>query len=142
MRMIFVNLPVQDLEASKRFFGALGFQFNPQFSDDNAACMIVDENIFVMLLARDYFRTFITGDISDPARGVEVLTALSADSRAEVDDILAKALAAGGKPWKPILDMGPMYGCSFQDLDGHVWEVMYMDQAALAEAPQAAAESA
>jgi predicted lactoylglutathione lyase len=128
MRMIFVNLPVQDLEASKRFFAALGFTFNPQFTDDSAACMVVDQNIFVMLITHPRFRDFITGEISDATKATEVLTCLSAESRAEVDDLLAKALAAGGKPWKPVMEMGPMYGCSFQDLDGHVWEIMYMDQ--------------
>lgn len=128
MRMIFVNLPVKDLAASRRFFGALGYSFNEQFSDDKAACMVVEENIFVMLLVHERFRDFITGEISDAHKATEVLTALSAGSRSEVDDILAKALAAGAKEWKPVMDMGFMYGCSFQDLDGHVWEYVYMDQ--------------
>jgi Predicted lactoylglutathione lyase len=128
MRMIFVNLPVRDLPASKRFFAALGFSFNEQFTDDTAACMVVDANIFVMLLTHARFRDFINGEISDATTNTEVLTALSTDSRAEVDDMLARALAAGAKPWKPIMDMGFMYGCSFQDLDGHVWEIIHMDQ--------------
>lgn len=128
MRMIFVNLPVRDLPASKRFFAALGFSFNEQFTDDTAACMVVDANIFVMLLTHSRFRDFINGEISDATTDTEVLTALSTDSRAEVDDMLARALAAGAKPWKPIMDMGSMYGCSFQDLDGHVWEIIHMDQ--------------
>jgi predicted lactoylglutathione lyase len=132
MRMIFVNLPVKNLVKSKEFFSALGFSYNPDFTTDDSACMIVEENIYVMLLSEPYFRQFIVGDISDTAKGKEVLTCLSAGSRAEVDDYLAKALAAGGKPWKPILEMGPMYGCSFQDLDGHVWEIMYMDMGAAA----------
>jgi predicted lactoylglutathione lyase len=130
--MIFVNLPVKDLEKSKSFFAALGFTFNPLFSDETAACMIIEENIFAMLQTEPKFREFITGEISDATKATEVLTCLSADSRAQVDDTLAKALAAGGKPWKPNIDMGPMYGCSFQDPDGHVWELMYMDPAALA----------
>ena len=140
MRMIFVNLPVKDIPASRRFFGALGYSFNEQFSNESAACMVVDQNIFVMLLAQERFKDFINGEISDATKATEVLTCLSADSRAEIDDVLAKALAAGAKPWKPVLDMAPMYGCSFQDLDGHVWEVMFMDQAAMAEggAPEAA----
>ena len=138
MRMIFVNLPVKSVEASRRFFGALGFDFNPQFSNESTACMVIEENIFAMLLEHERFQDFITGAISDATKATEVLTCLSADSRAQVDDTLAKALAAGGKPWKPILDMGPMYGCSFQDLDGHVWELMYMDQAAMAEVGEAA----
>ncbi|MGZ4616346.1 MAG: VOC family protein [Actinomycetes bacterium] len=128
MRMIFVNLPVRDLAASKRFFTTLGFDFNPEFSDDAAACLVVERNIFVMLLASDRFQDFIVGQISDATSATEVLTCLSADSRHQVDETVAKALAAGGKPWKPILEEGPMYGGSFQDLDGHVWELMYMEQ--------------
>ena len=142
MRMIFVNLPVKSVAASRKFFGALGFTFNEQFSNENSTCMVIEENIFAMLLEHDRFKDFITGEISDATKATEVLTCLSADSRAQVDDTLAKALAAGGKPWKPILDMGPMYGCSFQDIDGHVWELMYMDQAAMAEMGEPAAANA
>lgn len=130
MRMIFVNLPVRDIERSRAFFGALGFSFNPTFSDESAACMIVDDNIFVMLLAEQRFRDFIIDEISDTSKGTEVLTCLSAASRQEVDDLLAKALANGGKPWRPVMDYGFMYGCSFQDPDGHVWELAYMEQPA------------
>jgi uncharacterized protein len=128
MRMIFVNLPVKDLKATTNFFTGLGFEFNPQFSDDTAACMVVDQNIFVMLLAEERFRDFINGEISDAATATEVLTCLSADSKQYVDETIAKAIAAGGKPWKPTFEEGPMYGGSFQDLDGHVWELMYMEQ--------------
>ena len=138
MRMIFVNLPVKSVTASRDFFGALGFTFNEQFCSADTACMVIEENIFAMLLEHERFQDFIIGEISDAAKATEVLTCLSADSRAQVDDTLAKALAAGAKPWKPILDMGPMYGCSFQDLDGHVWELMYMDQPAMAEVGEAA----
>ncbi len=130
MRMIFVNLPVKDLEASKAFFGGLGYSFNPDFSDDTAACMVISESIFVMLLTHPKFQGFINGDISDAHTTTEVLTALSAESREEVDGILAKALAGGAKPWKPNIDLGFMYGCSFQDLDGHVWEYFHMAQPA------------
>lgn len=137
MQMIFVNLPVRDLEASKTFFAALGFSFNPNFSDENATCMIVADNIFVMLLTEARFRDFITGEISDATKATEVLTCLSVESRDQVDDRLAKALAAGAKPWKPNMDYGFMYACSFQDLDGHVWEMMYMDPAAAAGGPPA-----
>ena len=133
MRMIFVNLPVKDLEASKGFFAALGFGFNDQFTDHTAACMVVEQNIYVMLLTEARFRDFINGEIGDATKATEVLTCLSAASRDEVDAILSKALAAGAKPWKPVMEYGPMYGCSFQDLDGHVWEVMHM--AADAAAP-------
>ncbi|MHC2003211.1 VOC family protein [Methylobacterium sp. CM6241] len=131
MRMIFVNLPVKDLEASKTFFDALGFTFNPAFTDENAACMVVSDSIFVMLLTEARFRDFITGDICDASKATEVLTCLSCESRQEVDDTLAKALVAGAKPWKPNMDYGFMYGCSFQDPDGHVWELMHMDPAAI-----------
>ena len=134
MRMIFVNLPVKDVEASKAFFAALGFGHNPQFSDETAACIVIDENIFAMVMSHEKFSDFITGEISDAHKATEVLTCLSANSRKEVDDLLAKALAAGAKPWKPIMDMGPMYGASFQDPDGHVWELMYMDMAAMEDA--------
>jgi len=142
MRMIFVNLPVKNVAASRAFFGALGFSFNDQFCSENTACMVIEENIFAMLLEHERFKDFITGEIADATKATEVLTCLSADSRAEVDGFLSKALAAGGRAWKPNTDMGPMYGCSFQDLDGHVWEVMYMDQAmmaAMGEAEGAAA---
>jgi uncharacterized protein len=126
MRMIFVNLPVEDLPASRAFFTALGFEFNTDFSDASCACMVVDRNIFVMLLDEGRFRDFINGEISDATAATEVLTCLSADSRQQVDDLVAKAIAAGGKPWKPSIAEGPMYGGSFQDLDGHVWELMHM----------------
>lgn len=126
MRMIFVNLPVKDLNASQEFFGKLGFEFNPEFTDEEAACMIIDENISVMLLVEDRFRDFINGEIADAATTTEVLTCLSAESREAVDEMVEKSIAAGGKPWKPTMDEGPMYGGSFQDLDGHVWEVLHM----------------
>jgi predicted lactoylglutathione lyase len=129
MRMVFVNLPVKDLEASKRFFGELGFEFDPQFTDEAAACMVIDQNIYAMLLTEDRFRDFIDGEIADPDT-TEVLVALSADSREEVDSLVEKALAAGGRPWKDTLEQGPMYERSFRDPDGHVWEVLYMEQPA------------
>jgi uncharacterized protein len=128
MRMIFVNLPVRDLKASKEFFTSLGFEFNPEFSDDKAACMVVDQNIYVMLLVEERFQDFIVGEISDATKTTEVLTCLSAYSRKHVDETVAKAIAAGGRPWKPILEEGPMYGGSFQDPDGHVWELVYMER--------------
>ena len=126
-RMIFVNLPVKDLSASRDFFGALGFEFNEQFSDDKAACVVLADNIYVMLLREDFFQTFINGEIADASRATEVLNCLSANSRGEVDDLVRRAIEAGGKPWKDSFSEGPMYGGSFQDLDGHVWEVMHMD---------------
>ncbi|MBT9291957.1 VOC family protein [Prosthecodimorpha staleyi] len=130
MRMIFVNLPVKDLNASKAFFQALGFTFNPQFTNDEAACMVIAENhVYAMLLTEPRFRDFITGEIADAERVKEVLNALSCASREEVTDLKARALAAGGREWKPDMDHGFMVGASFQDLDGHVWELIWMDPA-------------
>ena len=131
MRMIFVNLPVKDVQASRRFFAALGFTFNEQFSDETTTSVVIEENIVVMLLQEARFRDFIVGDISDTAKGKEVLTCLSCSSRDEVNALTDKALAAGGKPWKEPQDHGFMFGRSFQDPDGHVWEVMWMDPAAV-----------
>ena len=136
MRMIFVNLPVKDLEASKRFFTALGFGFNPQYTDDTAACMVVEQNIFVMLLTETRFADFVTGPIADANRATEVLVALSAESRAAVGETKRRALEAGARAWKPDQDYGFMVGCSFQDPDGHVWEVVWMDpQVAYSDEP-------
>lgn len=129
MRMIFVNLPIKDLAVSRAFFSALGYSFNEDFSDDTAACMVIADNIFAMLLTHEKFKGFINGEMADAHKVTEVLTALSCDSRQEVDDILEKALAARAKPWKPVMDLGFMYSCSFQDLDGHVWEYVFMEQA-------------
>lgn len=129
MRMIFVNLPVKDLPATRRFFGALGFSFNEDYSDDTAACMVVEENIFVMHLTEEKFAQFVNGAVGDPERQTQALTCFSVASRQEVDDIKARALAAGGREWKPNVEYGPMYGCSFQDINGNVWEFMHMDQA-------------
>jgi predicted lactoylglutathione lyase len=128
MRMIFVNLPVKNLTASRAFFAELGFNFNRGFSDESCACMVVDQNIYVMLLAEERFRDFINGEISDAANATEVINCLSADTRQQVDELVARAISAGGKPWKPAIEEGPMYGGSFQDLDGHVWELMHMEQ--------------
>jgi predicted lactoylglutathione lyase len=126
VRMMFVNLPVRDLAQSRAFFGALGFSFNEDFSNARAACLVVEQNVCVMLLTHDHFRTFIKGDIADPANGVAALLCFSAESRDAVDALLAKALGAGGKTWLPALQEGGMYGVSFQDLDGYVWEVLQM----------------
>jgi uncharacterized protein len=129
MRMIFVNLPVKDLEASKRFFTSLGFTINHQFTDETAAAIVIEENIVAMLLTEEKFRGFINGEIADATRTKEALICLSAESAAEARRFREKAIAAGGKPWKDDQDYGSMYGVSFQDLDGHVWEVMWVDQA-------------
>lgn len=128
MRMIFVNLPVKNIETSRAFFTTLGFTFNPEYSADRTLCMIVEENIFVMLLQEERFRDFINGDIADAKRSTEVLTCLSAGSREEIDRMIEAALASGGSRWKPVQDHGFMYAGSFQDPDGHVWELVHMAQ--------------
>jgi predicted lactoylglutathione lyase len=124
---IFVNLPVQDLKKAIEFFTRVGFTFNPQFTDDTATCMIIGETIFAMLLTRKKFRTFTPYPLVDARRNTEVLVALQLDSRAQVDAILQKALAAGGRDFRPVEDHGWMYGRAFQDLDGHIWELFWMD---------------
>jgi predicted lactoylglutathione lyase len=130
-KQIFVNLPVRNLERSRAFFSSLGFAFNPQFSNDDGACMIIGENIFAMLLTEPFFRGFTTKPIADAREATEVLTCLSCESRDEVDALVAKAIAAGGRAPNPKQDHGFMYGHGFEDLDGHLWELAWMDQAAL-----------
>ena len=123
---IFVNLPVKDLQRSVEFFGKLGYSFNPQFTDENATCMIISDDIFAMLLVEPYFRTFIEKDVADAHRTAEVILALSAENREAVDVLVGKALAAGAKEPRPAQDYGFMYQRSYQDLDGHLWEVFHM----------------
>jgi predicted lactoylglutathione lyase len=132
VRYIFVNLPVTDLARAKAFYAGLGFGFNEQFSDERTASVVIEENIVVMLLTRDRFADFVPGEVGDPAQATSVLNALSAASREEVDDLLARALASGGRPWQPAQDHGFMYGTSFTDPDGNVWEAVWMDPAAVA----------
>ncbi len=126
-RQIYVNLPVKDLERSKAFFAALGFGFNPQFSDRNAACMIVSDDIYVMLLTEPFFQGFTNKPVADAKNSTEVLLCLSCDSRAAVDDMAAKARAAGGAWPNEPKDHGFMYQHGFEDLDGHMWELAYME---------------
>jgi uncharacterized protein len=130
-RMIFVNLPVQDLTKSVEFFSALGFEFNQQFTDDNTTCMVVSEHACVMLLVRPFFATFTTKDVADSATTTGAVVALSAASREEVDALADKALELGGRMIKEPQDEGYMYGRSFYDIDGHAWEIMWMDPGAL-----------
>jgi predicted lactoylglutathione lyase len=130
-RKLFVNLAVRDLKASMAFFGALGFTFNPKFTDENAACMIVSDEAFVMLLAHPFFKTFTNREICDTSKSSEGLFALSCGTRPEVDEFVKTALAAGGSKAMPPQDHGFMYGSSFYDLDGHHWEVFWMDPAAV-----------
>jgi uncharacterized protein len=130
-KMIFVNLPVKDLERSKEFFTALGYTFNPQFTDENAACLVISDAIFAMLLTEPYFKGFTKKELPDTSKSAEVIVALSADSREEVDTLVDKAMAAGGQPSIATQDLGFMYSRSFQDPDGHAWEVVWMDPAAV-----------
>jgi len=126
-RLLFLNLPVKDLARSKAFFAALGFAFEPRYTDEKAACLVVSPQAFVMLLAEPFFRTFTRRELPDPARQTGALYALSCESRAEVDALVRRALAAGGAPAMDPIDHGFMYGWSFHDPDGHHWEVMWMD---------------
>lgn len=130
-RKLFVNLPVRELDRSVRFFTALGFSFNAHFTDETATCMIVSESSFVMLLTEEKFRQFTPKQLCDTKQATEVLLCLSAESRAEVDQLVAKAVAAGGSLYKEPIDFGFMYGHSFQDPDGHQWEVMFMEPEAV-----------
>ncbi|OKP96973.1 VOC family protein [Paenibacillus sp. P46E] len=125
---LFVNLPVNDLQASINFFTALGFGFNPHFTDENATCMILNDNTFVMLLTKEFFKTFVSKEIVDTSSHTEVILAFSASSREEVHELVDKALAAGGKKYNDPIDHGFMYSWSFQDIDGHLWESVYMEE--------------
>ena len=129
-KQIFVNLPVADLPKSKAFFEALGLTINPQFTNEQAACVVISESIYAMLLVKDFFKGFTTKPIADAKTTTEALVCLSCESRAEVDSVVAKALAAGGTAPRPPQDHGFMYGHGFEDLDGHIWELMYMDLSA------------
>jgi uncharacterized protein len=124
---IFVNLPVKDLNRSIEFFTKLGFSFNQQFTDETATCMIVTDDIFAMLLTEEKFKTFTPKEICDAKKYTEVLVALSYDNRSDVDDMVRKAVAAGGSTYNEPQDHGFMYTHGFQDLDGHIWEIFYME---------------
>lgn len=128
-RKIFVNLPVKDLDRSKTFFKALGFTFNAQFTDETAACMVISENIFAMLLTHEKFKQFTPKAIADTAKTSEVLTAVSAESKDEVNKMVDAALKSGGNKHLDPQDYVFMYLRSFQDPDGHIWEIMWMDPA-------------
>jgi len=128
---IFVNLPVEDLNKTIEFFTKLGFGFNSQFTDENATCMIVGEDIFVMLLVEKFFKTFTKKEICDTTKNTEVIVALSAESREKVDQMINKAMEAGGRESREPQDHGWMYGRSFEDINGHLWEIIYMDESAV-----------
>jgi len=128
---IFINLPVKDLAASMAFFTSLGFSFNPQFTDEKAGSMVISDNIFAMLLTEEYFKTFTKKNIADAKAATEVLIAMDASSKEEVQEMVAKARAAGGAIYAEPQDHGWMYQHSFADLDGHQWEIVYMDMSQL-----------
>ena len=126
-KQIFVNLAVADLPKSKAFFEALGMAINPQFTNDQAACVVVGENIYAMLLVKDFFKSFIDKSIADSAKTTEALICLSCDDRAEVDALVARAVNAGGKAHRAPQDHSFMYSHGFEDLDGHIWELVHMN---------------
>jgi len=127
-RSLFLNLPVKNLEASVDFFTQLGFEFNLQFTDENATCMVLSDTAFVMLLVEPFFQTFTDKKIADATTTVEAITAISAESRAEVDELVSKAIEAGAlSTGRDPQDHGFMYQREFYDLDGHKWEVLWMD---------------
>ena len=132
-RQIFVNLPVQDLKKSMDFFSTLGFTFNQQFTDNTAACMVISEDIYTMLLTHAKFKEFTPNPICDATKSTEMLVCLSCDSRAAVDDMVRKAVAGGGKTYNQPQDHVFMYGHGFQDLDGHIWELIYMEPSAIGQ---------
>ena len=128
---IFVNLPVKNLPKSIEFFKKLGYSFNPQFTDETATCMIISEDIFAMLLTEAKFKEFTPRPICDATKSTEVIVCLSCENREQVDELVRKALAAGGTTHAEVKDYGFMYQHSYQDLDGHIWELVYMDPAAV-----------
>ena len=134
-RKIFVNVAVQDLDRSIGFFTALGFEFDPRFTDETATCMIFSDEAFVMLLVEGKFKEFTKKELVNASVQTEAILAVSAESPEAVDELADAALAAGGSPANDPMDYGFMYGRSFNDLDGHLWEVMWMDPAALEQSP-------
>jgi uncharacterized protein len=125
-KQIFVNLPITDMARSKAFFAALGYSFNPDFTNDQGAALVLGENLYAMLLVREFFATFIDKPIADAHKSTEVLVCVSCDSREQVDSLVAKAIAAGGKTPREAKDYGFMYSHGFEDLDGHIWELVHM----------------
>ena len=130
-RQLYVNLPIRDLARSRAFFERLGFSFNPRFCNEQGACLVISDDSFVMLLVEPFFKTFTRKPVANAHETTEVLIALSCSSRSEVDQMVAKAVAAGATAPNPPQDHGFMYGHGFTDLDGHVWELVYMDSVAL-----------
>jgi uncharacterized protein len=140
--LTFINLPVADLEASKRFFADLGFSFDAKFTNEDCACMVISDQAYVMLLTRERFADFTPRPVADARAATEVLLCVSADSRGGVDSFADAALAAGAAPAGDAQDHGFMYGRSFEDLDGHIWEVMWMSPEAVEAGPAEYAQTA
>ena len=134
-RKIFLNLAVKDLARSVEFFTQLGFTFDPRFADETATCMVVSDEAFVMMLVESRFKEFTTKELADPTTRTEAIVALSAESRAEVDELADRALQAGGSPANDPYELDFMYGRSFNDPDGHLWELVWMDPSALEREP-------
>ncbi|HWM17833.1 MAG TPA: VOC family protein [Microbacterium sp.] len=137
MTNIFVNIPTSDLERAKAFYTALGADINPLFTDDNAACIVWDENVYFMVLTKEYFATFTDKQVADTSTHAQALIALSRDSRDDVDSIVAAGLANGGVEPKPVQDYGFMYSRDLEDPDGNILEFLYMDPQAAAQGPEA-----
>ncbi len=131
---IFINLPVKNLKKSMEFYGALGYHFNPQFTNDQAACMVISDTIFAMLVTYPFFATFTDKPIADATKTTEMLVCLSQENKGAVIDLVGKAVSAGGKATREPTDYGWMYGWGFNDLDGHIWEVAWMDVANMPKA--------
>jgi predicted lactoylglutathione lyase len=128
---IFVNLPVKDLPASMAFWRSLGYSFNEQFTDETAACMVISEDIFAMLLTHAKFKEFTPKSLCDATKSTEVINCLSCESRGAVDELVKKAASAGGRSYAESKDYGFMYQHGFEDLDGHIWELVYMEPGAV-----------
>lgn len=136
-RLVFINLPVADMRASKAFFGKLGFDFNEKFEDETTTCMVINDGAsYAMLMEKPKFDEFTAKPVADPTAATQTIVALSAADRADVDRFADTALANGGSEAKPAQDFGFMYGRSFYDIDGHHWEVMWMDEAAAEAGPE------
>ncbi len=129
--MIFVNVPIRDLDASRAFFTSLGYTFNETFSDENALCLVLGDNLYAMLLKREFFQTFTPREVADAHATTEVLVALSVGARDDVDRLVTQAVGAGGTEAREPQDLGFMYGRSYADLDGHIWEIIWTDPAAV-----------
>ena len=134
-RLIFLNLPVKDIEVATSFYTGLGFAVNEMFCDEQTTAIVISDTIVVMLLQEERFADFINGEVGNAHDSTQAIFCLSAEDPQEVDSLVAKALAHGGKPWKDLMQDGPMYGHSFADPDGHVWEVLHMDMSQIPDPP-------